>query len=416
MNTKIPYALALAASVVLNAVLFAHKPAPEIRPAPASVAEKFPASPVASSPPATAPGVVVVTNKSGASFDWRQVESDDYKKYIANLRAIGCPERTIRDIITADVNELFKERERTSRASSTNKFAFWKTGMQMFAQAFDEEKIKAEQELRKEKRAPLTELLGSAPEEKPDLAAAAMGGAKLMEQMLDFLPSDKQSAVAEVLQKYQAKMMKDLGKSGFDVDSMKDITKIQCEMEAELAKTLSPQEMEDFNLRMSNTANMMRFQLASFEPDEQEFRNVFKLKKAFDDEFGFAGIAPTDKAEKEKFDAAKKELNAQLKQVLGDRYADYERAQDYTYQGLYAVSKEATVAAYDMKKAAEAEAKKIGNDKSLTAEQRKAALQGIQQETRNSLRTTFGDKAFESYQKNPGAYWLKGLAPEPKKL
>src|ERR1051325_2194752 len=143
--------------------------------------------------------------------------------------------------------------------------------------------------------------------------------------------------------------------------------------------------MEDFNLRMSNTANVMRFTLASFEPNEQEFRDVFKLKKTFDDEFGFTGMAPSDPAEKEKFDAAKEELNAQLKQVLGDRYADYERAQDYTYQGLYAfaqrngVSKEATVAAYDMKKAAEAEAKKIGNDKSLTAEQRKAALQGIQQ-------------------------------------
>src|ERR1051325_10186647 len=131
--------------------------------------------------------------------------------------------------------------------------------------------------------------------------------------------------------------------------------------------------MEDFNLRMSNTANVMRFTLASFEPNEQEFRDVFKLKKTFDDEFGFTGMAPTDPAEKERFDAAKKGLNAQLKQVLGDRYADYERAQDYTYQGLYAVSKEATVAAYDMKKTAEAEAKRIRNDKSLTAEQRTAA-------------------------------------------
>ena len=37
-------------------------------------------------------------------FSWREVESDDYPTYIANLRDIGCPEQTIRDIIIADVN------------------------------------------------------------------------------------------------------------------------------------------------------------------------------------------------------------------------------------------------------------------------------------------------------------------------
>ena len=39
-------------------------------------------------------------------FYWRQIESADYRIYIANLRAIGCPEQTIRDIITADVDSL----------------------------------------------------------------------------------------------------------------------------------------------------------------------------------------------------------------------------------------------------------------------------------------------------------------------
>src|SRR5690349_13940800 len=42
-----------------------------------------------------------------AHFDWRQMESEDYQQYLANLRAIGCPEKTVRDIILADVNDLF---------------------------------------------------------------------------------------------------------------------------------------------------------------------------------------------------------------------------------------------------------------------------------------------------------------------
>src|SRR6266705_6788254 len=43
-------------------------------------------------------------------FSWRAVESDDYPTYVSNLREIGCPEQTIRDIIIADVNALYSRR------------------------------------------------------------------------------------------------------------------------------------------------------------------------------------------------------------------------------------------------------------------------------------------------------------------
>src|SRR5882724_11186316 len=46
-------------------------------------------------------------------FSWQEVESADYPAYVANLRAIGCPEQTIRDIIIADVNALYARRRAT---------------------------------------------------------------------------------------------------------------------------------------------------------------------------------------------------------------------------------------------------------------------------------------------------------------
>ena len=46
-------------------------------------------------------------------FSWREVESADYPTYVANLRQIGCPEQTIRDIIIADVNALYSRRRAT---------------------------------------------------------------------------------------------------------------------------------------------------------------------------------------------------------------------------------------------------------------------------------------------------------------
>lgn len=44
------------------------------------------------------------------SFRWAQIESSDYRTYIGNLSRIGCPEQTVRDIITADVHALYAPR------------------------------------------------------------------------------------------------------------------------------------------------------------------------------------------------------------------------------------------------------------------------------------------------------------------
>ena len=84
-------------------------------------------APTASTPAPVPAPLQAQPAKAAQSFDWRLVESEDYKKYITNLRSIGCPEETIRDIISADVKKLFDARKRTL-SSSTNKFEYWKAG------------------------------------------------------------------------------------------------------------------------------------------------------------------------------------------------------------------------------------------------------------------------------------------------
>lgn len=51
-----------------------------------------------------------------AKFNWWQLESEDFSTYIANLRAVGCPEQTVRSIVTAEVAAQFEE-ERQAIAS-----------------------------------------------------------------------------------------------------------------------------------------------------------------------------------------------------------------------------------------------------------------------------------------------------------
>jgi hypothetical protein len=415
MNAKVFLVLSLILNVALGAMLL--KPSSSPPPPAAGRGDPEKAVPVALPPavPAAKPRTVtqVVTNTVAQKFDWSSVESDDYKKYIANLRAIGCPEETIRDIIKADVNKLY-ESKRKELAGPPKKFEFWKANALMTAVA-DPERTEKERALNKEKRALLTELLGSAPEETPDLLASAAGQ---MEAMFGFLPAEKRNKVFEVLQDMQGKMQKAM-KSG--APDPEDIRKAQKESEAALAAILTPQELLNYNLRLSQTANMMRFTLAGFEPNEQEFLDVFKMRKAFDDEFGGPGMGGLNLKgeEKQKHDAAKKALDEQIKARLGDeRYSDYQRAQDGAFQAMYRVAdreglgKEAAVKTFEMKKAAEAQAKKLREDQALSADQRTAALRAIREETERSVKGVLGEKGFTSLERNNGAWWLRNLAPD----
>ena len=401
MKPKVALVISILVNIALAGVVyhFATSRTPE-----QSSASRAPASITAATAreTRTAPAAVtIVTNQSGQSFGWQMVESADYRRYIANLRAIGCPEETIRDIITADVNKLFESRRKEITAS-TNKFEFWKAGNPFEAAIMDPDRIEKMQALAKEKRALLKELLGVEPEEKAEL----FGGINPFESMLDFLSPAKQNDVMDIFMKFQAKQAKLFSGGQPDAEDMKAMQKMKKEMDAEMAGILSPKEYEDFQLRMSDTAMQMRMQLASLDPNEQEFRDIFKIKNQFDDQFGTYGMASTDKAEREKYQAAQKDMNDQLKTLLGDaRYTDYTRAQDYQYQNLYRITqkndlpKEAANKVYDMKTTADAEARKVRADSSLSADQRKAALQGIRTETENSMRTVLGDKAWDSFQK-----------------
>ena len=54
-------------------------------------------------------------SRAASRFTWRLLESDDFKQYITNLRAVGCPEQTIQDIIIAEVNNLYAGKEAALR-------------------------------------------------------------------------------------------------------------------------------------------------------------------------------------------------------------------------------------------------------------------------------------------------------------
>lgn len=338
------------------------------------------------------------TNRTVATtFDWQTVESTDYRHYIANLRSIGCPAETIQDIIVADVNKLFESRRKELRNASTNRFQFWKTGNPL-GNLLNQEKMAKNQELANEKRNLIKSLLGADYVEKPDLS----GTMNIYEEMFDFVPVSKQNQILELEQNYAGRLMesmKDAQKGNFT--AMREVMR---EKEAELSKMLTPQEKEEYDLRLSQTAALMRMQMGDFQPTEQEFREIFRLQKQLDDEFGLKGMRSSKPEEVAKLNTAQKEVENQLRTTLGeDRFLEYRYNQDLSKSTMnkiaeeYQVPRHDALRVFDVQAVAQEQARLIRADNGLSVEQQQRALDALRAETEKELGKFIPKPALDAY-------------------
>ncbi len=412
MNPKVPLLLSLAANVVLVAYLLRPGPPPvapaEPSPGPGNVA------PATAPPPEPAPAPAVANALATIrKFNWEQVESADYRQYIQNLRSIGCPDETIRDIILADVNKLY-DAKRKRMNTGPRKFEFWKPGNPMLSVLGNPETLQRMRALEAEKLKVLQDL-GIEPGSMNELMAVTGGNA--LDSMFDFLPESKRIEVARLMTEQQQKMAESMKDSALDPALM---LKAQQDTEDLLRASLTPEEFLDYQLRFSVTATILRQQITGFDPSEDEFLKVFHLRESFDREHNPLGAANATEAEQRQRTEAQSALNESIRETLGpERYADYQRAQDYGYQQLHQIARKAelppTVAndVYGMKQAAETQASQIRSDSHLSQEQRAAALNAIRAETERSIQQSLGTEGWEQYNRPINTWWLRGIAPNP---
>jgi hypothetical protein len=352
----------------------------------------------------------VVTNTVVKQMTWETVEASSYLDYIDNLRRIGCPEETIRDIILADVNKLYKTKRR--EVSGQKKFEYWK-GNSMFGMGMDKENIEATSELNAE-RDELLKQLGI----ESSLESVASQMLNPIEQMFGFLPEQKQVAVLKEMQGMQTRMA-ELSKDG-EVD-MEMLKQVQKEMGKTLKGMLSEEEHTNYLLRMSGTAQQMRRQIAGFDPTEDEFLSVFKLKHAFSESYDTEYGVPQDEnaEQRDQRNAAQEQLNDQIRQSLGDeRYADYERAQDYQFQQIHSSLKKAdlgtgeAIQVYDMQKYAQDAARQLRENQALNDADRRERLLQIRNETESAIQQVVGTDGWEKYSRQPNTGWLQRISPD----
>jgi hypothetical protein len=303
---------------------------------------------------------------AAAAFHWRQVEAEDYPTYIANLRAIGCPAATIRDIVLADANDQFTRQRAALLAPMQAQF--WALAARAPG-GLDElggEPLKSLRAGHEQLKKDLLALIGAPEPAKPDREAGRR-------QLFSFLPPEKQAQARQ---------------SGTN--------------DAALRQLLTPAEFEEYRLRSSRHSHWAD-DVFAFEPSENELRAVTRMKLGFDE------------AMRTRSDRAEREMEEQIKAVLGqERFTEYLRAQDPEYRlahqvaGRYALPPEAAVQVMEVKKIAERNAAELRAQSGLADDERLAEFEKIQTETELSLKKTLGDAAWRTYQRYSGD-WLKTL-------
>ncbi len=423
MNLRIAIlGLSLAGNLVLVAFVSRHHDsAAEYSTTPQKNATATVATPGKSSDAGNVSTAATESNPTDTAFHWSQLEADDYKKYIAALRAFGVPEKTVRDIIIADVNKLYRPKFaalRPPRKTEKEKNEkFWERNRGWYGQNQDMTKEQRTQiaALQKEQTELIKELLGKDVYQE---IAKDSGNPDWTERQFGKLTTEQRDKVSDMQQRFGEITSEIYSKADgyIDQDTQAELKKARKKLRDELATVLSPEQIEDYELRSSDTAQQMKWQLSYFEPDEKEFRAIFKYKDAMEDMSSPRNPDDSVKlsADERKALAEKqKQLTADFEKTLDpDRLKEYKLQEDYAYRNLFeaGVPKENVFKVADMKTQSEDAAKKIRLDKTMTPEQRTDALKAVRDEAQKELATLLGARRAKSYRGN-GGWWLQNISP-----
>ena len=350
------------------------------------------------------------------SFTWQRVESEDYKIYIANLRSIGVPEQTVRDIILAEIEKLYQPREAPFKPSRVNELS---SASEANAAA-EFEKRKQLRLLQLEKRALIKELLGI------QLPLAVLPSTyprnyEQYENALAALPESKRETVQFLKETYwqQSDALKDKYGNQRTPEYYAEYKTLNAQHNAELAKILSPTEVEEFEMRSSTMASRLAGEIAGLNPSEEEFRKLFRLTRDYETRTGRVGNQFTGAAvDPETRQTARRERDEQLRSVFGDdRYADYQRLQDNNYRTFKQLTERFELPAgtaqqaYELQKSFQEQMAGVRINASTTPEERtRLAKQNLdlQKTLNDSLAQLLGERATKAYQRHENGFPVPG--------
>jgi hypothetical protein len=337
--------------------------------------------------------VTFVTNR----FHWRQIESTNYDEYVANLRGVGCPEKTVRDIIIADVEKHYESR----REAAGRRMPFFAGGQQRrLGQrahiAESEALIQQEQEL-------IRRLLGI---EWIDSDNPFRRG-NTVEQSISRLafgplPEETFQRALATIGQYESLASRTRSRSHDILTDEDDAALLGLEqsLRERLAGMLTPLQLEEFQARTA-AFEMFGENLfpESMELTSDEARKIALAKFAAKDSFGIFDLRPAENRK-----GREQSMSNAVANILGEkRFAEYQRAQEKDYQNLFRVcrdnslSKDTVNKIYDIRKLTAEEVARIRGDETLDSAARQQRFQEIQNSIQREISGLMGARAYGTY-------------------
>jgi hypothetical protein len=339
---------------------------------------------------------------------WAATKPEQLPGLVADLRAAGFPKDMIRAIVGAIIGEQFAAR-RKALDPDGEKRAFWKD------RSVDPQYQAAQTQLWRDQQKALRDALGADAETDDPLTLARQ------RQRFGNLSPEKMSDAQAVIRDFDDKRQSVYASGVYTQTEREKIAELDKQQRAALAQVLSPTELEDYDLRSSNTARTLRTELVAFNPTEEEFRLIYKMRQPFDEQFNpMMDSGLPSQEEMTRRSKAQKALNDEIKAALGAiRGPEFEVATDYNYRRTSQViarlelPPETTKQVWDTQKEFQQRAMDIRRAAQNQAD-RTAQLTALQQEAVAKLGTMLGgNRGVEAYRQYGGT-WLQNLVPQPR--
>lgn len=341
------------------------------------------------------------------------IQSDDHALYLKNLISAGIPESAAREIVRLQI--AAKTRAKYASLFREKDFPYWQA---RFPYRTSEEQ-KATNEYNTELNSLYKEILGDRNFKNDERYREAM-------RMRFGNVSDDRILAALKLEEDYAKRSKNIPKAstpGEIVASRQLRDALRSELQAEMGKLFTPEELLEQSMRNSMAAGNMRGDMRFFNITEKEFRALFPLYetelKIHAQESRKLPIGAYNEEKAAAYEAIEtktaEERKTQIRALLGEeRYADYLQATDPDQNKLNRIVKRLELPISAAREVVSVQddvvqrAASIEADSTLSNEQRAEHYAALAQEATARITRTLGPRGYSAYRVN-SKNWTQSL-------
>lgn len=375
-------------------------------------------APSASAPASAVPSAGPVRPAPSAHDFAAAFQNNDLAALHALLQRSGFPDDLVREIVQSRLRQNLFARMRALHPRPQTEAAWWK--QRDWSARADPAAARAQRDLFRqlEHEAGQEELriLGPAPVPADDEYGV---------HPLAFLAAEKRLQIQKIEADYE-ELQREVRDEAEDFSMPSDRAKLRLleqEKKRDILALMTPEEQKAYDLRMSPTAERLRWEINKFDVSEAEYVRIFALQKAFDDKYQgddpFSSAYDEDQPKPawspEEREAEERTLKQRIRALVGEeRYLRALKEEDNDYTQLQAAARRFDLPdgtpdrIYGLRETVAASSRQIVDNPSLSAETKKQALADLALRTRQQVRAGLGRDAAEAYLKQ-GMNWLQTL-------